>query len=218
MKKEIFINDVKTAGAVVGAALVLNACSGDRTLSEKQMQTVYHKTDSAVNANNHYRVARAMNDIAGKKINEYRAKNKSLVKRYSLSYIKSAIKEEKLYKFMMTALKYETMALDSDVIVDSEDYIDRGERNTEINYIRRNERWFNDLMLYLSGKYDDKQLLNSEFFKTIKDKNLRQCFEDNIKQIEKMSVIEKDTEDVQKNIYTKYLDEYKSEEIKTRKR
>ena len=218
MKKETFINDVKTAGAVVGAALVLNACSGDRALSEKQMQTVYHKTDSAVNTNNHYRVARAMNDVVGKKINEYRAKNKSLVKRYSLSYIKSAIKEEKLYKFMMTALKYETMALDSDVIVDSEDYIDRGERNNNINYIRRNERWFNDLMLYLSGKYDDKQLLNSEFFKTIKDKNLRQSFEDNIKQIEKMSVIEKDTEDVQKSIYTKYLDEYKSEEIKTRKR
>ena len=216
MKKETFINDVKTAGVVVGAALVLNACSGDRALSEKQMQTVYHKTDSAVNANNHYRVARAMNDIAGKKINEYRAKNKSLVKKYSASYIKSAIKEEKLYKFMMTAMKYETMALDGDIIVDSEDYIDYGERNSNINYIRRNERWFNDLMMYLSGKYNDRQLLNSEFFKVIKDKNLRHSFEHNTKQIEKLSGISHETDSVQNIIYTKCLNEYKSEEMKKR--
>ena len=143
-------------------------------------------------------------------------KNKSLVKKYSASYIKSAIKEEKLYKFMMTAMKYETMALDGDVIVDSEDYIDYGERNSNINYIRRNERWFNDLMMYLSGKYNDRQLLNSEFFKVIKDKNLRHSFEHNTKQIEKLSGLAHETDSVRNIIYTKCLNEYKSEEMKKR--
>lgn len=216
MKKETIINDIKTAGVVVGATLVLNTCGNGRPLSEKQMQTVYHKTDSAVNANQHYRTASKVKFVVDNRISEYRAKNKSLVKKYSASYIKSAIKEEKLYKFMMTAMKYETMALDGDIIVDSEDYIDYGERNSNINYIRRNERWFNDLMMYLSGKYNDRQLLNSEFFKVIKDKNLRHSFEHNTKQIEKLSGISHETDSVQNIIYTKCLNEYKSEEMKKR--
>lgn len=220
MKKETVINDIKTAGVIVSAALVLNSCDGDKkALSEKQMQTVCHKTDSAVKTDQYYRVANNMNYLADKQVNEYRAKNKSLVKKYSSSYIKKEIKEEKLYKFMMSSLKYETMALDdSDIIIDAEDYVDHSERNDNINYIRRNERWFNDLMLYLSGKYNDRQLLNSEFFKIIKDKNLRQSFEHNTKQIEKLSAVVHDTDSVQNSIYTKYFNEYKSEEMKTKKR
>ena len=217
MKKETAISDIKTAVVVGGAVLTMNACQ--RPLSDAQIQNINHKTDSAVKVDANYRLADNFGSYSSKKIEGYRKNNKELVKKYATRYIEKERIEAELRKFMLNSIKYETMALDIANSEDSdEEYSDIGERKTYVNDIRRNQRWFNDLMLYLSGKYNDRQLLNSEFFRVIKDKNLRDNFERNTKQIEYFNGVIETTSKNKERIYNKYLQEYTESEKKSKHR
>lgn len=217
MKKETVISDIKTAVVVAGAALTMNACQ--RPLSDAQIQNINRKTDSAIKADANYRLADDFGSYSSKKLEMHRNNNKELVKKYARRHIEKERFEAELKKFMLNSIKCETMALDTVVdCIAGEEYSDVVERKTYINDIRRNQRWFNDLMLYLAGKYNDRQLLNSEFFKVIKDKKLRSDFERNTQQIENLSSVVETTKESKNRIYNKYLQEYTESEKNSKHR
>lgn len=187
MKKEKIINDIKSAGVVTAAVLTLNAC-GNRQLSESQLQTVQHKTDSAEMADYEYKVAMNIICVGGDRVKQFRDVNKNLVKKYSKEYIKQVMPNSYLRKLMLKAIDDETLTvIHNCTVIDSESDTSAGGRMNAVNNIRKNQRWFYDLMLYLSGNYNDRQLLNSEFFKTVNDPRLKSKFENNTEQIEKIN-------------------------------
>lgn len=217
MKKEEIISDVKTAVVVGSAALTMNACQ--RPLSDAQIQNINHKVDSAIVLDANYKMADIFGEYNSKKLETYRKNNKELVKKYAKKQIEKEKFEAKLKNFMLNSIKYETMALDTVVdCIAGEEYLDVVERKTYINDIRRNQRWFNDLMLYLAGKYNDRQFLNSEFFKVIKDKNLKSNFEYNTSKIEYLSDSIEKAKESKNRIYSKYLQEYTESEKNSKNR
>ena len=157
MKKENVISDIKTAGVVAAASLTLASCN-PKPLSESQLQIVEHKTDSAANANNEYRIAKTLNVLFDDRIEQYRNANMGLVKKYSMSYIKRDIKDAALRKYMIDAIlnknSYDIEMADN---VEYDNSADTENVSQTMQYIRNNQRWFNDLMLYLNGKYTDRQ-------------------------------------------------------------
>lgn len=217
MKKETIVSDIKTAVVVGSAVLTMDSCQ--RPLSDTQIQNINHKTDSAVKVDANYRLADNFGSYSSQKLEICRKNNRELVKKYATRHIEKERIEAELRKFMLNSIKQETMALDIVSGDDSdEEYSDVCEKKTYINDIRRNQRWFNDLMLYLSGKYNDRQLLNSEFFKVIKDKNLRSDFERNTQQIEYLTGVIETTSKSKERIYNKYLQEYTESEKKSKHR
>jgi hypothetical protein len=192
MKKENIVHDLKTAAVVATGVLALNSCGKNKTLTPEQLQTVEHKIDSAKHFHREYKMAEDLSDLCSSKIEEYHNANVGLVKKYSKEYIEKNIQKPQLRKFMLTAVINEKVV--SDYIDDSDSNIETDSVTNDtdfdclspMRYIRNNERWFNDLMMYLTSKYTDRQLLNSEFFKVIKDKKLRKNFEFNTNQIENL--------------------------------
>lgn len=122
---------------------------------------------------------------------DYRRSSKNLVKTYADKYLRKNINNRDLLSFMLNAIERENVNLcggDSDFVseynedVESVDTTDR-----YMTQIRQDNRWFYDLMLYLNDKYTERQLLNSEFFKVIKDKDLLKTFSKNANIIDKLS-------------------------------
>ena len=113
----------------------------------------------------------------------YRATNKELVKLYANKYSRKHISDRKLLSFMLNAIKFENVNYacdDSDFVSEyNEDVESVDVTDKYLTKIRKNNRWFYDLMLYLNDKYTERQLLNSEFFKTVKDKDLLKVFSKN---------------------------------------
>ena len=211
MKKENIISDIKTAAVVATAAMTLSGC-GHKELSESQLQMVQHKTDSAVNANNEYRIARTLTFLVDDRIEQYRNANMNMVKKYSMSYIKRDIKDATLRKYMIDAIlnknSYDIEMADN---IEYNDSADTENVSQTMQYIRNNQRWFNDLMLYLNGKYTDRQLLNSEFFKIIKNDELKRRFEYNTGKIEELTknttFLSQRQDTIRGKIYDKYVRE-----------
>ncbi len=211
MKKENIISDIKTAGVVATASLTLASCN-PKPLSESQLQMVQHKTDSAANTNNEYRIARTLTFLVDDRIEQYRNANMNMVKKYSMSYIKRDIKDATLRKYMIDAMlnekSYDIEMADN---IEYSDSADTENVSQTMQYIRNNQRWFNDLMLYLNGKYTDRQLLNSEFFKIIKDYELKRRFEYNTVRIEELTknttFLSQRQDSIRGKIYDKYVRE-----------
>ena len=122
---------------------------------------------------------------------DYRRYSKNLVKTYADKYVRKNIKQRDLVSFMLKAIEHENVNL----AVDESDFVSEYNEGVEsvdttdryMTQIRQDNRWFYDLMLYLNDKYTERQLLNSEFFKTVKDKYLLKTFSKNADIIEKLS-------------------------------
>ena len=213
MKKEKIISDIKTAGIVTMASLTLSSC-GPKELTPSQLEKASYKTDSAVNKNSEYKITKKIIDLCSVKAEEYRDANKNMVKKYSVDYIKRNIKNMELRKFMLASVKNNGFS-DFDVIDDYEnDSIGGGEYSNSsktIRYIRRNQRWFNDMMLYLSGQYNDNQLLNSDFFKVVNNPVLKKNFEHNAKRIEQLNANTMFATQPQNRIYGEIFNKQKEE-------
>jgi hypothetical protein len=184
MKNNKIVSDVKKAGVVATAVLTLNAC-GHKQSSESQTQTAYHKADSALTVHPEYRIASALIDLCETRINEYRNANKNLVKSYSRDYIKQNLTDAALAKFMLNAINNDSVLFELDDDDYENDTISVDTLNT-MPYIRRTQRWFNDMMLYLKDKYTEQQLLNSDFFKVINSPELQRQFKYNTSKMEQL--------------------------------
>ena len=182
MTQNRFISGIKTAGVVVTAALTMSSC-GNKALSEQEAQIVKHKTDSAANVHPEYRTATSVLSLCEYKVENYRKANKDLLMIYARDYIKNNIQDAALARFMIKTIEDRDLLISLDSCNSENDDFDSGMASA-LKYIRENQRWYNDLLLYLSDKYNEKQLLNSEFFKVIADDKLKNKFKRNMKQIE----------------------------------
>ena len=122
---------------------------------------------------------------------DYRISNKNLAKIYAEKYLRTHMHDTRLIRFMINAIKYENVNMgvenydfvsEYDEEPDGVEYVDK-----YLQKIRKNQRWFFDLMLYLDGKYTDRQLLNSEFVKIIKKRDFVQKFSKNTEIIDCLS-------------------------------
>ena len=211
MKKEKIVSGVKSAAVVATAVFTMNSC-GNKQLSESQLQMVQHKTDSALSVHPEYAIANTTLELCEAKIAEYRDANKSIVRNYARDYIKKNIKDAALARFMLGAMNDNTLLFTSDNDGDESDTIPVNTLTT-MRYVRRTQRWFNDMILYLNGRYTEQQLLNSNFFNVVNSAELKRKFEYNTKQIDKVqSCMEfplKRKNTIQTEVFDKYQKEVK---------
>lgn len=122
---------------------------------------------------------------------DYRRSSKNLVKTYADKYLRKNITNRDLLSFMLGAIERENVNFEyaeSDFVSEyNEDVEVVDTTDGYMTKIRQDNRWFYDLMLYLNDKYTERQLLNSEFFKTVKDKYLLKTFSKNADIIDKLS-------------------------------
>lgn len=182
MKKEKIVSGIKNAAVVATAVFTMNSC-GNKQLSEGQLQMAQHKTDSALSVHPEYTIANATIELCEMKIAEYRNANKGIVRNYARDYIKKNIKDAALARFMLGAMNDDTLLFAPDNDGDESDTIPVNTLTT-MRYVRRTQRWFNDMILYLNGRYTEQQLLKSDFFNVINSAELKRKFEYNTKQIE----------------------------------
>jgi len=114
---------------------------------------------------------------------DYRISNKNLAKLYAEKYLRTHVRDARLVSFMLKAMQHENVNMgvdDCDFVSGYHEDSDMGESvDNRLKNIRENHRWFFDLMLYLNGTYTDRQLLNSEFVKIIKKRDVLQKFDKN---------------------------------------
>ena len=188
MKKDT----LKTAGIVATAVMTLGSC-GQKRVPDDTMQTTIYKTDSAANALPEYKNTANAIGLYEAQIQMYRDANKNMVKYYAKEYIKRAIKDMRLRNFLLSSMDeqilMEVSCLDADEYAYDTDldscYV------TRMRFVRRNHRWYDALMMYLLDKYNEKQLLGTDFFSTIKDKGLKETFEYNAEQIARLTSVTK---------------------------
>ena len=114
---------------------------------------------------------------------------------------------------MIKKLQNEYVSLNSDNYDDVYEYGDVDLGTQYMSIIRRNHRWFNNVMLYLSGKYDDAQFLKTDFFEKIKDEKSLIAFENNVKEIQRYQKLDRAKNEhiisLHDNTYNKVATEYK---------
>ena len=210
MKKEKIISEIKTAGVVAAAVVGLGACGPKQTQIE-DAQTMLYKTDSAASVNPEYKNTTNAIDLYEAKIQSYKDANKNLIKYYAKDYIKHAIKSVYLSKILLAGMEeqilMEVTSLDADESIYESTDIDL-RYLTNVRFFRRNKRWYNDLVMYLSDKYNEKQFLNGDFFNVVKNAAVKETFEYNTRQIEHLQSVLKTATNRQETIYENLWRQY----------
>lgn len=218
MKSEKIISGIKTAGVVLTAALTMNSC-GSKQLSEKEQQTVQHKTDSAAYVHPEYRMAAGLIELGETKIKSFRDANKTLLKMGVKDFIRNNVKDAEMARFMCRAIDDEKFVFSSNSGIDSDSTWTEDANINSLSTMRRircQQRWYNDLLLYLSDKYTEQQLLKSNFFKVINNKDLQKSFEYNTQQIENIKSCMEFPLQREKTIRAELWNKYASEAVKQR--
>ena len=221
--KNNIVSGLKTATVVASGVLTLNSCSPNPTsgLSNQDKEIITKRTDSILNTKPDYRLSLSMMEYAGNFADTCRLKNKKIAKASAAKYIKKNIKDIMLKKFMMDSLLNNgDTVLNVNEFIDIDDILhdDYGHSTADtMAYIRRNYRWLNDLMLYLSDKYTPEQLLKSGFFKSINDLKSEKKFISTLKEIEKYDLVKQCASKRGTEIYNKTKQEC-IQEYKTKQR
>ena len=181
MKDNKFIYGFKTAGIAVTAMFTMASC-GNKQLSETQTQIVKHKADSAAAVHHEYKMATGLIDLCEIRIGNFHQANKDLTKIYARDYILNSVQDNAVKNFMMKAIEDTTLIAVSVSGVEKFDGIPDGTLST-MRYIRHNQQWFNDLILFLGDNYNEQRLLDSEFFKVVDNPYLKTVFERNTRKI-----------------------------------
>jgi len=137
-------------------------------------------------------LSKSFRDVLSDTYTDYRRANKEMLKQAVDKYVRVNVRDAKLLKFMLNSVKYENVNMDFENSTDwvgeyNEDGESYSAENEQMTKIRRDYRWFNDLMLYLNDKYSERQLLKTEFFKTMNNRKLMQDFTKNTEIIESLS-------------------------------
>ena len=208
------VNDLKTTSLVMGLSLTLSSCDFNKSGSDDHNYTeISHKTDSVLQKNLEYNLALRTQDSLRKRITQLQEANKTIVRNCAKKYLRRHITDNDLYVFMLKKLQNEYVSLNSDNYDDVYEYGDVDLGTQYMSTIRRNHRWFNNVMLYLSGKYDDAQFLKTDFFEKIKDEKSLIAFENNLKEIQRYQKLDRAKNEhiisLHDNTYNKGATEYK---------
>lgn len=209
MKKTKLKNILKTTGLVAGLSWTLSSCNNtkQKTLSDNEKQLIVNRVDSILNNNSQYRLSQKILNFGNEEYDSLRALNREIAINCAKQYIKNNIIDANLRGFMLKILESQNAVYD-----DSEDT-----EYSEISLpsVRKNNRWFNDLIMYLRNNYTDEQFLNSEFFKVINNDVAYKKFAYNTN---KVSVFEnvianssKQTSDIYGKTWEKCVKEYNSQ-------
>jgi len=212
------ISGIKTAGVVATAAMTLNSCEQKNTTNNDVQEAMY-KVDSVANIRPEYK--NTINAIALYKaqIQVYKDANKNMLKCYAQDYIKRNIKDVRLRKFLSLAMDEQILMEVSgfDMNESVYDFIDLDSCYVaKMRFFRRNQRWYDDLVVYLVDGYTEKQLLNSDFFKTINNPEMKQTFEYNTKQIERLKSVVDAASKRENRIYDDLWQQYVNHNQKVR--
>ncbi len=195
---------IKTAGVIATAAFALNSCEQKNGTEYDDMAAVQYKTDSVANTRPEYKTTSRAIDLYAEKIQNCKDANKKLLRLYASGYLLRNIGDVRLRNFMLDGL-------DNRVLIDVSDFdtdeiaceiadVDQAIAN-KMRFIRRNHRWYNDLLMYLSDKYTEKQLLKSDFFNVINAPELKKQFVQNTQQLEKLNSVSATASARQNRIY-----------------
>ena len=168
------------------AMLTLNSCA-KKQMTEDQEQIIKHKTDSAANLDHEYNRDNILLELCGSQAKEIRNINKHLVKIYSKDYIKRNIKNKQYADFMLQEITNESLVSTWNYYDDTVDTVCLHAKTYPVRCVLPKQKWFDDLMAYLSDKCDERQLLNSDFFVVINSPELKRDFEYNTKRLEKLN-------------------------------
>ena len=193
MKKDNLVSKIKTAGVCATAVMTLGSCEQKNT-TDNAVQDAVYRTDSVANIRPEYK--NTINAIAlyEAQIQIYKEANKNMLKCYAQDYIKRNIKDLRLRKFLSLAMDEQILMEVSGFDMNESvcDLIDLDSCYVaKMRFFRRNQRWYDDLVKYLLDGYTERQLLNSDFFKTIKNAEMKHTFEYNTKQIERLKSVVK---------------------------
>ena len=213
MKKTKLKNVLKTTGLIAGLSLTLASCGNGRgkQLSDQERQLIVNRVDSILDKDDQYRLSQTMLDFSVNEIDRLRASNRAMAINCAKQYIKNNIQDAKLRAFMLQTLQgNNSFYYTTDSIQDSE--------NTDeisLASVRKNNRWFNDLIMYLHNNYTDEQFLNSEFFNAMGNDIAFRKFTDNTKRIGFMETIvegaSKRGTDIYGKTWEKCVSEYKQQ-------
>ena len=202
MTKEKIISGIKKAGVIATAVVTLGACEQKRNTNDAQV--ALYKTDSVANARPEYKNMANAVELYEEQIQTYKDANKSMLKHYAKDHIKKIIQPGQMRKLLLAGLE-EQMFLEVTCLDFDESLSESADFNPsyvrQVRFFRRNQRWYNDLVMYLLGNYNEKQLLKSDFFKVIKDQEIKKAFLYNTKQIEKLESVAKIASERQNKIY-----------------
>ena len=219
MKKEDIVSKAKVAGVAAVATLTLASCKKKEAVTPESVLTTEYKVDSMANACPAYTITNQAIDAYNKKIQEYKDANKDMLKSYSKDYIKQNIKNSQLRNFLVVAMERPVLMEVSDFDVDESVYTVADVDTSCVNkmrFFRRNHRWYNDLVLYLTDKYNERQLLKGDFFKTINNAEMKQRFEYNTNQIEYLKSVAIIAEKRRDIIYNDFRKIYSNENQRKR--
>lgn len=190
MKKENLISRIKTAGVVATAVVSLNSCE-QKNIQDDSLSIIY-KADSAASVRPEYKNMANAIMLYQAQIETYKDANKNMLRYYAENYINHTVKNARVRKFLLSAMEEQLLVEASDLDIDEFLYqsadLDLSDV-TQMRFYRRNQRWYNDLVMYLADKYNERQLLNGDFFKTIRNTELEKTFEYNTKQIERLKKV-----------------------------
>jgi len=161
-------------------------------------------------------LSKSFRDVLSDTYTDYRRANKEMLKQAVDKYVRVNVRDAKLLKFMLNSVKYENVNMDFENSTDwvgeyNEDGESYSAENEQMTKIRRDYRWFNDLMLYLNDKYSERQLLKTEFFKTMNNRKLMQDFTKNTEIIESLSCsIKQEYANAKQNIENSVQDNVKT--------
>lgn len=161
-------------------------------------------------------LSKSFRDVLSDTYTDYRRANKEMLKQAVDKYVRVNVRDAKLLKFMLNSVKYENVNMGFENSTDwvgeyNEDGESYSAENEQMTMIRRDYRWFNDLMLYLNDKYSERQLLKTEFFKTMNNRKLMQDFTKNTEIIESLSCsIKQEYANTKQNIENSVQDNVKT--------
>ncbi|MBO7053426.1 MAG: hypothetical protein J6W27_03270 [Alphaproteobacteria bacterium] len=176
-----------------------------------------HKQENSNNVHTQIpSLSKSFRDVLSDTYTDYRRANKEMLKQAVDKYVRVNVRDAKLLKFMLNSVKYENVNMgfenSSDWVGEyNEDGESYSAENEQMTMIRRDYRWFNDLMLYLNDKYSERQLLKTEFFKTMNNRKLMQDFTKNTEIIESLSCsIKQEYANAKQNIENSVQDNVKT--------
>ena len=204
MKKiDNILHGVKTATLIAGLSLTMNSCSDADKAAEKQKETmvVSRKTDSILAQNPMYRLSCSINEISRMYLAEYKRENKDLVRVNAIRYLPKVVNDAEIRNMMLKILQQDFSA---DLYCDVAEIYENVCVDEKVKCdIRTNYRWFNNVLLYLCGKYTEDQFLKTDFFKLINNERAYNTFKNNAESIKTFSEILKASDKQMNSLHDK---------------
>ena len=184
--------------------LMWQASCGPKQSSDYAVQDAIYKTDSAANATPAYKNTTSAIKLYEARIQKHKDTNKNILKYYAKNYIRQTIKDADLQTILLSGMDrqflMEVSCLDMDESACQMTDLN-SHRVTQMRFFRRNQDWYNALIMYLLDRYDEAELLNSGFFNVVGNAALKKTFLYNSGQIARLSIASANASDRANHIY-----------------